>query len=97
MKELYCTLPEKLTEIVKISADKIALQIKKPGGYERHTYQDLYNNARLIAQSLLALGVQKNDRIAIILENRPQWVFIYFWDFIFGSNSCSARPTSNVR
>lgn len=78
MQEVYYTLPEKLNEVVKKSPDKIALQIKKPGGYEQHTYADLYNNVKSVAQSLIALGIQKNDRIAIVLENRPEWVFIYF-------------------
>jgi len=78
MQEAYYTLPEKLTEVVKKSPNKIALQIKKTEGYERHTYQDLYNNAKSVAQSLVVLGIQKNDRVAIVLENRPEWVFIYF-------------------
>jgi long-chain acyl-CoA synthetase len=76
--EKHYTLPKKLAEIVKKSPNKVALQIKKPGGYEKYSYQDLYDNAQAIAQSLVTLGIKKEDRITIILENRPEWAFIYF-------------------
>ena len=94
MQEIYYTLPEKLTEIVKKFPDKIVLQIRKPEGYERHTYQDLYNNAQAIAQSLVAWGVQKNDRVAILLENRPEWVFIYFGILFAGAIAVPLDPQS---
>lgn len=96
MEELYCTLPEKLTEITKMSPNKIALQIKRSEGYEHHTYQDLYNNARSIAQSLIVLGVQKNDRISIILENRPEWVFIYFGILFSGAIAVPLDPQATL-
>jgi fatty-acyl-CoA synthase len=41
----------------------------------RLTYQQLHDAARRLARGLLALGVKKNDKIALWLPNRPEWLF----------------------
>ena len=81
MKKDYYTLTEKLSAVTKTAASKTALQIKKTTGYEQYTYPDLYNNAQKVAQALVSSGIQKAQRVAIVLENRPEWVFIYFGVF----------------
>ncbi|MDR1057512.1 MAG: long-chain fatty acid--CoA ligase [Coxiellaceae bacterium] len=78
MQEAYYTLTGKLSEVVKQSPSKVVCQIKKSEGYKEYTYQDLYDSSRAIANSLIKAGIQKEDRIAVVLENRPEWVFIYF-------------------
>ncbi|MCK4608770.1 MAG: acyl--CoA ligase, partial [Gammaproteobacteria bacterium] len=78
MSNYLYTLPEKLTEIAKQSPNKIALQIKIAKGYKKYTYQQCYKFSQSIAQNLVTFGIKKGDKIAIILENRPEWVFIYF-------------------
>ena len=96
MYEKRYTLPEKLIEIAKKSPDKVALQIKRTKDYEKYTYLDLYNSAQSIAQSLIKLNVKKNDRIAIVLENRPEWVFIYFGIIFTGAVAVPLDPQSTA-
>lgn len=88
------TLTEQLTKAVKKTPNNIALQIKKSNGYEKYTYQDLYNNAQSISQNLVNLGIKKNDRIAIILENEPKWSFIYFGILYAGAIAVPLDPQS---
>jgi hypothetical protein len=40
----------------------------------RVTYADLYREAGRFARALLALGVRKNDKVALWLPNRPAWL-----------------------
>jgi len=68
------TLSAKLEEIASQFPDRVALQIKD----QTYTYQDCFKASQTIAQGLVALGIKKDDRIAIVLENRPEWVFSYF-------------------
>jgi len=96
MQEEYCTLPEKLTEVIKQSPNKIVLQIKKSEGYVRYTYQDLFNQTQAVAQSLVISGIQKGDRVAIVLENRPEWVFIYFGILFAGGVAIPLDPQSTL-
>jgi len=85
MSNKFYTLPEKLIEVVEKNPNKIALRIKNNTGYVSYTYQDLLDRAQAIACALLALGVQKNDRVAMVLENSPEWVFIYFGILFVGA------------
>lgn len=94
MQEFCCSLSEKLIEIVKKAPDKIALQIKKVAGYEKYTYQDVYDYTQKVAKSLVALGIKKNDHVAIFLENRPEWVFIYFGILFAGATVIPLDPQS---
>src|SRR5262245_6825975 len=41
---------------------------------ERLGFAALHERADTLARALLALGVRKNDRVAILLPNRPEWL-----------------------
>ena len=42
------------------------------------TYQDLARRAGQIAASLRARGVRRGDRIGLLVDNRPEWLEIFF-------------------
>ncbi len=44
--------------------------------WKHYSYRDLQGNADKISQLLLAAGIEKGDKIAIISENRPEWNFV---------------------
>ncbi|RKY35428.1 MAG: hypothetical protein DRP78_05475 [Candidatus Omnitrophota bacterium] len=71
-------LCSKLAEIVKKYPDNIAVQIKEDGAYRKYSYQEFLAIARDIGKLLVNLGVKQGERIAISVENRPEWGFIYF-------------------
>ena len=76
-KKLY-TLPDKLREIAEQSPDRVVMQMKKESAYVKYTYKKFYEASQSIAHSLLGMGIKKGDKIAIVLENRPEWGIIYF-------------------
>ncbi|HME95508.1 MAG TPA: AMP-binding protein, partial [Methylomirabilota bacterium] len=41
----------------------------------RISYRQLHDAAQRMARGLLALGVKKNDKIALWLPSRPEWLF----------------------
>src|SRR5256885_17069437 len=41
---------------------------------ERLTYAALRDRADTLARALLALGVRKDDRVAVLLPNRTEWL-----------------------
>jgi fatty-acyl-CoA synthase len=45
---------------------------------ERLTYPALRDRADTLARALLALGVRKGDRVALLLPNRPEWLVTAF-------------------
>jgi long-chain acyl-CoA synthetase len=57
--------------------DNIAIQIKEGGRYRRLTYRELISAIASVARSLGEQGIAKGDRIAVLSENRPEWVIAY--------------------
>ncbi|GAB4293053.1 MAG: AMP-dependent synthetase/ligase [Ignavibacteriaceae bacterium] len=72
------TIPEMFLFIVDNfgkDPNRPALKRKVEGEYKGISYQELYKNTENFALGLTELGVHREDRIAIISENRPEWVY----------------------
>jgi len=76
---LYCkTIPELyeyLTEVFGKITNKSVMFRKVNDKFEGITYQELKEETEKFAFGLAALGIKKDDKIAIISENRPEWVY----------------------
>jgi long-chain acyl-CoA synthetase len=68
------TLPKQLRENARRFADRTALREKRFGIWQSQTWREYYENVRDFALGLHRLGFQHGDRIAIIGDNRPEWV-----------------------
>ncbi|MGQ0549700.1 MAG: AMP-dependent synthetase/ligase [Armatimonadota bacterium] len=53
---------------------QVALRRKRFGIWHRITWEEYAAQVRLVANALLALGVQPGERVGLIGENRPEWV-----------------------
>ena len=53
-----------------------ALSGKQDGAWVKYSAQDYINYSNYISCGLLALGYKKGDKIATILNSRPEWNFI---------------------
>ena len=71
---MYKTIPEIFFETVKKHPNKPALMYKKEGVYFPITYKELSRKVEIFSGCLSALGVAKGDKVAILSENRPEWV-----------------------
>jgi long-chain acyl-CoA synthetase len=58
----------------------------------RLSYRDLENAANRFANALLALGIQKGDRVALILPNSPQFLISYFGALKAGAVVAAFNP-----
>lgn len=77
--ELYMTLISMFDQSVQQFGDKPALSHKPKGGtYQDKTYSEFGNSVNAFSKGLNALGVEKEDRIAILSENRPEWAISDF-------------------
>ncbi|MBW1646420.1 MAG: AMP-binding protein [Deltaproteobacteria bacterium] len=70
------TLPRLLLRNAKkYGHSRHAMREKDFGIWQSFTWQDYYDHVRCFAQGLAAMGVRRDDKIAIIGDNRPEWVF----------------------
>ncbi len=69
--------PATIGELLRRSAarfgTKTALQMRRGGVWERHSFQDVERGADAVCERLRALGLQKGDRIVLWSENQPEW------------------------
>ena len=55
-------------------SEKTALVRKRQGRWEPISYAQFHLDAERVAARLIDLGIAKGDRVAILSENRPEWV-----------------------
>ena len=74
-KDEIKTLPQALRLLVQKQPDRIAMRMKDYGIWHDLTWTQYYENVKKVAMGLHALGVQRGDHVAIVGENKPQWLF----------------------
>lgn len=68
------TLPGLLASVATEHAGREAVVFHTADGVTRWTYQDLLREARQVARALVANGVVKGTRVAVLMGNRPEFV-----------------------
>lgn len=61
------------------------------------TYRELDQSARRFAQALRSLGINKGDRVAIMLPNCPQAVIAYYGSLMIGAIVVQTNPLYTER
>jgi long-chain acyl-CoA synthetase len=64
-----------LTKEFKAGKSKPVFKHKVNGSYTDISYEDFRNNTISFANGLADLGVKRGSKVAIIAENRPEWVY----------------------
>ena len=72
----FRTIPDMFQKLTgKFAHDtRPVLMYKSEGAYKGISYSELRSRVETFAFGLAALGVERGDRVAIISENRPEWV-----------------------
>ncbi len=68
------TLVQLMETAARQYADEIYLLEKPDDGYEGTTYREARDQVHRFAAGLMALGIQKGDRVSVISEGRALWV-----------------------
>jgi long-chain acyl-CoA synthetase len=71
---MYKAIPELFFETAKKHANKTALLYKRESVYFPITHKELCRQVEIFAAALQKLGVEKGEKVAILSENRPEWV-----------------------
>jgi len=69
------TLPKALLNIVEKQPNRIAMRRKDFGIWQDITWAEYLENVKHVTLGLHALGVKYKEHVAIIGENRPEWLY----------------------
>jgi long-chain acyl-CoA synthetase len=86
------TYNERFEEVVHRSPDRIAVRLKTPTGYHQVTYAELHRQVQGVGLALAAQGLQQQERVAILSENRPEWVVSYLGIYRAGGTAVPLDP-----
>jgi long-chain acyl-CoA synthetase len=71
-------IPSNLGEIISISAKKHPRRIAIVFGQKKINYHNLEEITNQLAAGILALGIKKQERVALFMDNCPEFVISYF-------------------
>jgi fatty-acyl-CoA synthase len=89
------TLPDLLDELATCQPEHEL--IVSSSGTERLTYAETRARARKLAKGLLRLGVKRGDMVALLMNNRPEWLLIDFAVTLLGATLVPISTWSRPR
>ncbi len=91
---LGCTIGEMFDEIVALHPNQEALVVRHQG--LRYTYRQLRAEVDRCARGLMALGLEKGERIGIWSPNRAEWTITQFATSKIGAILVNINPSYRV-
>ena len=86
--------PQLFFQQVQRFKDRVALRHKDYGIWNRISWTQYGQSVREVASALQALGLSPGDRVAILGDNRPEWLICHLAAMVAGGCTCGVYPTS---
>jgi len=89
------TLPELFFAQVRAQGTALALRHKVHGIWQRVSWAEYGDAVRRAAGGLLAMGMTPGERVAILGDNRPEWLYCHLGTMAAGGSTCGIYATSS--
>ncbi len=87
------TLPELFFQQVGRQGDRLAIRFKEHGIWHRVTWRQYGEEVRKVAAALLSFGLGRREIVAVLADNRPEWLYCHFGIQTAGGATCGIYPT----
>src|SRR3989449_11562264 len=67
---------DRLEEWAARFPNQLAFAVDRRDGVEEHRYADVLDHVNAIVMDFQHHGIQRGDKVGILMENIPQWVFV---------------------
>ncbi|MFO7459623.1 MAG: AMP-binding protein [Desulfatiglandales bacterium] len=94
MKTRPPSFPALFFEQVEAQQDRIALRRKEYGVWKRITWKEYGRMVQEAAAGLLDAGLGRGDRVAILGDNRPEWLICHLAAMTIDCVTCGVYATS---
>ena len=92
---MVSTLPGLFFEQVRARGEATALRQKRLGVWRRISWTDYGRRVREVAAAICAFGLKPQERVAILGDNRPEWLYCHLGLMAAGGVTCGIYPTSS--
>jgi long-chain acyl-CoA synthetase len=89
------TLPELLFAQADARGGALALRHKVRGVWSRVSWSEYAASVRRVAAALVGAGLRAGDRVAVLGQNRPEWLYCHLGAMAAGGATCGIYPTSS--
>ncbi|MFA6223049.1 MAG: long-chain fatty acid--CoA ligase [Desulfomonilaceae bacterium] len=96
MFDTNLTIAQMFLARAQVAPDKVALRRKYLGVWRDITWSDYLRNVKYTCLGLVSLGLEKGDRVAVIGENRPEWLYADLATMAAGAVTVGVYTTSSV-
>lgn len=90
------TVPKLFFHRVEMYGDRVALRKKELGIWNKTSWRQYGENVRQVGMGLLALELEQNDRVAIIGNSRPEWLYADLGILAVGGVSVGVYTTNSA-
>lgn len=90
------TFPRLLVRNARTMGERVALREKEFGVWQSFTWREYHDHVRDLSLGFVALGLGRGDRVAIIGDNRPEWVWSEIAAQAAGAASVGIYQDSNL-
>ncbi|MCC6209763.1 MAG: AMP-binding protein [Burkholderiales bacterium] len=87
-------MPELFLQQVERQGERLAIRYKEHGIWRRVSWRQYGAQARRVAAALLAFGLRPQENVAILGENRPEWLYCHIGVQMAGGVTVGVYPTS---
>jgi long-chain acyl-CoA synthetase len=88
------SFPALFFQQVDAQGDRVALRRKEYGIWNRITWKEYGQMVREASAGLLAMGLEPADRVAILGDNRPEWLICNLATMSVGGATCGVYSTN---
>ncbi len=88
------TMPGLLAVHARVRGDRVALREKRLGVWREITWRGYYEHVRAAAAMLAELGVRPGDHVAILSDNRVEWLYADLAAQALGARSVGIYQTN---
>jgi long-chain acyl-CoA synthetase len=88
------TLPQQLLRWAELRPNEVALRQKQFGVWQPVTWGEYAQQSRWFGLGLLKLGLKPRQTVAVLSENRKEWVFAELGAAMVGAVTAGVYPTS---
>jgi len=88
------SLPELFFSQIPERGEGVALRYKAYGIWHRVSWNQYAEAVRQVAAGLLAFGLRRQENVAVLGENRPEWLYCHLGIMSAGGVTCGIYPTS---
>ncbi len=85
-------IKEGFEKAVLESPEKTAIIFRKEERWENVTFGDLAGRVKAVSAFLSEEGIAKNDKVAIVMGNRPEWPVVFFGTVSIGGVCVPLNP-----